>query len=34
MIPGATPDNTDWAAGKRSIAHRFHRSSCSLARSF
>jgi len=27
LLPGATPDNSDWAARKRAVAHRFHRSS-------
>jgi uncharacterized protein (UPF0303 family) len=30
LMPGATPDNTDWAARKRSVAQRFHRSSLAL----
>jgi uncharacterized protein (UPF0303 family) len=30
LTPGATPDNTDWAARKRAVAHRFHRSSLSM----
>ena len=30
LMPGATPDNTDWAARKRSVAHRFHRSSLAI----
>jgi uncharacterized protein (UPF0303 family) len=30
LMPGATPDNSDWAARKRAVAHRFHRSSLSL----
>jgi uncharacterized protein (UPF0303 family) len=30
LMPGATPDNTDWAARKRSVAHRFHRSSLAM----
>lgn len=30
LMPGATPDNTDWAARKRAVAHRFHRSSLAL----
>lgn len=30
LLPGATPDNWDWAARKRAVAHRFHRSSLSL----
>jgi len=30
LMPGATPDNIDWASRKRAVAHRFHRSSLSL----
>jgi uncharacterized protein (UPF0303 family) len=30
LMPGATPDNTDWAARKRAVAHRFHRSSLAM----
>lgn len=30
LMPGATPDNTDWAMRKRNVAHRFHRSSLAL----
>ena len=30
LMPGATPDNSDWASRKRAVAHRFHRSSLSL----
>lgn len=30
LMPGATPDNTDWAARKRAVAHRFHRSSFAM----
>jgi uncharacterized protein (UPF0303 family) len=30
LLPGATPDNWDWAARKRAVAHRFHRSSLAL----
>ena len=29
-MPGATPDNTDWAARKRAVANRFHRSSLAM----
>jgi uncharacterized protein (UPF0303 family) len=30
LMPGATPDNTDWVARKRSVAHRFRRSSLAM----
>jgi uncharacterized protein (UPF0303 family) len=30
LMPRATLDNTDWAARKRSVAHRFHRSSLAM----
>lgn len=30
LMPGATPDNIDWAARKRAVAHRFHRSSLAM----
>lgn len=30
LMPGATPDNTEWAARKRAVAHRFHRSSLAM----
>lgn len=30
LMPGATPDNSDWAAGKRAVANRFHRSSLAM----
>lgn len=30
LMAGATPDNTDWAARKRGVAHRFHRSSLAM----
>jgi uncharacterized protein (UPF0303 family) len=30
LMPGATPDNTDWAARKRAVAHRFHRPSLAM----
>ena len=30
LMPGATLDNTAWAARKRAVAHRFHRSSLSI----
>lgn len=30
LMPGATPDNIDWAARKRTVAHRFHRSSLAI----
>jgi uncharacterized protein (UPF0303 family) len=30
LMPGATPDNIDWAARKRAVAHRFHRSSLAI----
>lgn len=30
LMPGATPDNLDWAARKRAVAHRFHRSSLAI----
>lgn len=30
ILPGATPDNTDWTARKRAVAQRFHRSSLSM----
>ena len=30
LMPGATADNSDWAARKRSVAHRFHRSSLAI----
>jgi uncharacterized protein (UPF0303 family) len=30
LLPGATPDNLDWAERKRAVAHRFHRSSLSM----
>lgn len=30
LLPGATIDNLEWAARKRAVAHRFHRSSLSL----
>jgi uncharacterized protein (UPF0303 family) len=29
-MPGATPDNLDWAARKRAVAVRFHRSSLAM----
>lgn len=29
-MPGATPDNIAWAARKRAVAHRFHRSSLAM----
>lgn len=30
LLPGATPDNLDWAARKRAVARRFHRSSLAM----
>jgi uncharacterized protein (UPF0303 family) len=30
LMPGATPDNSDWAMRKRAVAHRFHRSSLQI----
>lgn len=30
LMPGATCDNTAWAARKRAVAHRFHRSSLAM----
>jgi uncharacterized protein (UPF0303 family) len=30
LMPGATLDNTAWAARKRAVAHRFHRSSLAM----
>lgn len=30
LMPGATPDNTDWAARKRAVAHRFHQPSLAM----
>jgi uncharacterized protein (UPF0303 family) len=30
LLPGATPDNWDWAARKRAVANRFHRSSLAM----
>lgn len=30
LMPGATPDNSDWAARKRAVAHRFHKSSLAV----
>jgi uncharacterized protein (UPF0303 family) len=30
LMPGATPDNIDWAARKRAVAHRFHRPSLAM----
>jgi uncharacterized protein (UPF0303 family) len=30
LMPGATPDNSDWAARKRAVAQRFHRSSLAM----
>ncbi|XUY29914.1 heme-degrading domain-containing protein (plasmid) [Agrobacterium sp. rho-8.1] len=30
LMPGATLDNSDWAARKRAVAHRFHRSSLEM----
>jgi uncharacterized protein (UPF0303 family) len=30
LMPGATPDNLDWAARKRAVAVRFHRSSLAM----
>lgn len=30
LMPGATMDNTDWAARKRAVAHRFQRSSLAM----
>jgi uncharacterized protein (UPF0303 family) len=30
LMPGATPDNLDWAARKRAVAGRFHRSSLAM----
>lgn len=30
LMPGATLDNLDWAARKRAVAHRFHRSSLAI----
>jgi uncharacterized protein (UPF0303 family) len=30
LMPGATIDNLDWAARKRAVAHRFHRSSLAM----
>lgn len=30
LMPGATCDNSDWAARKRAVAHRFHRSSLAM----
>jgi uncharacterized protein (UPF0303 family) len=30
LMPGATPDNSDWAARKRAVAGRFHRSSLAM----
>jgi uncharacterized protein (UPF0303 family) len=30
LMPGATHDNLDWAARKRAVAHRFHRSSLAM----
>ncbi|MBY3217710.1 heme-degrading domain-containing protein [Rhizobium laguerreae] len=30
LMPAATPDNTAWAARKRAVAHRFHRSSLAM----
>ncbi|MDQ0474750.1 heme-degrading domain-containing protein [Labrys wisconsinensis] len=30
LLPGATPDNSDWAARKRAVANRFHRSSLAM----
>ncbi|SHJ15115.1 heme-degrading domain-containing protein [Wenxinia saemankumensis] len=30
LMPGATPDNLSWAARKRAVAHRFHRSSLAI----
>jgi uncharacterized protein (UPF0303 family) len=30
LMPGATPDNSDWAMRKRAVAGRFHRSSLAM----
>lgn len=30
LLPGATVDNLHWAARKRTVAHRFHRSSLAM----
>ena len=30
LMPGSTPDNLDWAARKRAVANRFHRSSLAM----
>lgn len=30
LMPGATPDNLDWAARKRRVAQRFHRPSLAM----
>lgn len=30
LLPGGTIDNLDWAARKRAVAHRFHRSSLAI----
>ena len=30
LMPGATPDNSAWAARKRAVAQRFHRSSLAM----
>ncbi len=30
LLPGSTPDNSDWAARKRAVAQRFHRSSLAM----
>ena len=30
LMPGATPDNSDWAERKRAVARRFHRSSLAM----
>ena len=30
VLPGGTIDNLEWAARKRAVAHRFHRSSLSM----
>ena len=30
LMPGATLDNLDWAARKRAVSHRFHRSSLAM----
>jgi uncharacterized protein (UPF0303 family) len=30
LMPGATPDNSGWAARKRAVAARFHRSSLAM----